>query len=606
MVWHSLGDVNCCMEQRDAFLGRENDLAEMDNGMTMVNQSHSGIELDRIELPDIPELRMDPVTVSEGKSASLVGQDDEVRLSNILDDLDKQMKSGNFLHTFTAQIEEINRMIRMKYASTKDIASVILKDPALSAKVLSIVNSSYYGHFSEKGIASISEAMVILGTEEVQQAASTLLLFEFMQDISKSEQLKEKSLASLMRGMMAKEVAEKRCYPEKDEFQLVAMLYDIGEQIILFCDPDAYHRIRHFSESRKIGVEKASRKLLGASFGQIGQGIVTKWGFPPQVVGAIRPFKAFKKSSGQLSSQDKKRLVASFSNAMCNIDWRKGERHRLHCIEKIVRLYGLHLDLGMAKAEELLAGAMDRIENHANVLKIKLKESRFDRDGDGRVLPAPNKKRGAVDSTQKLDGEATQEVPSEPVTHGPIVPTIRAEDSPAKGENAMVWVARRLNEIEKSLASSYKLSDVLRAIMTTMYNGFFFSRIAICIIDRSSSTLAVRFTLCDDVDYFSSRFRLKVAEDAWDIFNKSLNTGMDRLIENINDKQVAKEVPEWYLESGLACSFAIFPLVIRKKKVGMIYVDWKTENNALFTNEVKQCMQQLKVMTRIAIQKSRG
>ncbi len=586
---------------------QRNYLTEVANIEIKIGREKSGIELDRIELPDIPELSPEAISnVPDGSSILLRGGHGQGGLATILATLDKQTKSGHFLHTFTSQIEEINRMIRMKYASTKDIASVILKDPALSTKVLTIVNSSYYGHFSQKGISSISEAMVILGTEEIQQVASTLLLFEFMQDISKSELLKEKSLASLMRGMVAKDVAEEARYPNKDEFQLIAMLYDIGEQIILFCDLNAYQHIGRFSKEQRVGLEKASKQLLGASFGQIGQGIVTQWGFPPQVVQAIRPFKAFKKSPNQLTANERKGLVASFSHAMCTIDWRKGEIHRVKQMEKIIRRYDRFLGLGFSKAEALLDKALDRIENHAKILKIKLKESRFDRAG-GHMAPSCNEiGEGTPQPTLCFNGAIGEPVRPDNSQDIQTASSLRKDEGPGDGEDPMVWVRRRMLEIEAILARPYKLSMVLHTIMTTVYKGFFFSRIAICIVNKRDQTMAIRYALCHDADHFSSRFKFTISDDQQDIFNKALNTGMDIIVEDLRAHELLSQIPEWYQGEPLADSFAIYPLVIRQKKVGMIYVDWDRELSGEFTNEVKQAMYQLKTMTLFAIKKSVG
>lgn len=539
---------------------------------------NQAIEIDLIELPDIPELKEDALSETQV-------DDGVIRLSNILDDLDKKMKSGKFLHTFTGQIEEINHMIKMKYASTKDIASIILKDVALSSRILSIVNSPYYGQFSQKGIASISDAMVILGTEEIQQAASALLLFEFMRDIAKSEMLKEKSLASLMRGMMAKEIATAAKYKAKDEFQIAAMLYDIGEQIILFCDPDAYQRIQRVSAAKGLESDIVSRKLLGASFGQIAQGIVSRWGFPSAVVDAIRPFKEFNMDSKLLTSDKLKRIVASFTNEMCNIDWNIADSQRHKNLETIVRRYGNFLDLGVSRADDLLNTTMDKIENHARILKINLKNSRFDR-------------QSAINH-QIEGGQGMNSEPS--MIHGTsghraVVPL---------GDDDVDRIRQQIIKIEQLLDRQFKLSEVLHSIIATIYKGFFFTKISICIMNRKDGVMAARFVLGDDCERFTRQFKFSVAEDKDDVFNKALNTGVDVIVEDIHNRKIASRIPEWYVQGNFARAFSIYPLVIKQKKVGLLYVDWDESRTSLFSNEVKQFMRQLKMITIEAIKKSK-
>lgn len=556
-------------------------------------QAGSGIELDLIVLPDMPELNEEDNSGKSGITAHKESEKTEaqydsgqINLSNILDDLDKKMKSGRFLHTFTAQIEEINRIINMKYASTKDIASVILKDVALSSKVLSVVNSCYYGQFSQKGISSIPEAMVILGTEEVQQAAATLLLFEFMRDISKSEMLKEKSLASLMRGMMAKEIASGAKYKSPDEFQIAAMLYDIGEQIILFCEPDAYQRIRRISEQKKIDMELVSRKMIGASFSQIGKGIVSGWGFPQGVVECIQPFKDFSIDPKALTGQGLKRLVASFTNELSNIDWRIGAKIRQKKLESIVQRYGHFLDVGISGADGLLNSAIKKVENHARVLKINLRNSRFDRNSESSSsdlqVTSPEKLWAASQITSDVQTDGTRQV----------------------SEHSIAWIEAHIKKIENALSSRFKLSEILQLLITTIYKGFFFSRISICIMNRAKGIMAVRLVLGYESERFGKEFQFEVS-DSSDLFNKALSTGLDIVVEDVEGKSLNSKIPDWYIRGNFADSFAIYPIVVEQKKVGLIYVDWDKKQNHLFSDQVKQLMQRLKNLTVIAIKKSR-
>lgn len=542
-------------------------------------KSGSGIELDLIDLPDLPELDDDDAAADKNLYKQL-------EFSNILEDLDKKMKSGKFLHTFTAQVEEINRVIRMKYSSTRDIASVILKDVALSSKVLSIVNSCYYGQFSQKGISSIPEAMVILGTEEVQQAAATLLLFEFMRDISKSEVLKEKSLESLMRGIMAKEIARDANYKSTDEFQLVAMLYDIGEQIILFCEPDAYNRIRKISEQSIMDMDSVSKQIIGASFSSIGSGIASGWGFPQSVVECIKPFKEFNMHPESLTAQSLKRLVASFTKELANLDWRMSESIRKKKLEDIIRRYGHFLDIGMADADGLLSSSLEKVQNHAKVLKITLKNSKFDKN--------------AVPSSSDLHVASAENL----WKSSQIVPEGMADGIRQISENNIIWIENHIKKIEDALTSNFRLSEILHRIITTIYKGFFFSKIAICIMNRATGIMGVRCVLGDEADRFGREFQFKIS-DSDDAFNKSLSTGLDIVIEDINAKFLNSRIPDWYINGNFAKAFAVYPIVVEQKKVGLIYVDWEKNKSHLFSAQVKHLMQRIKNLTVTAIKKSK-
>ena len=537
--------------------------------MDKEKQPHSGIELDHLDLPDLPELEEEDEPFERDSDAAL--------LEGILESLDREMKAGKFLHTFTAQIIEINEIVRMEYASSRDIAQVILKDVSVASKVLSLVNSAYYSRFGKEGIASIAEAMVILGTEIVQQTASTLLLFEFMQDMGKGGMLKEKSLMSLMRNIMGREIAETAGYPEKDAFQLVSMLYDIGEQVVIFCKPEVYQRIEHFAVREDLDGETVSKKMLGVSFSEIGRGIALGWGFPKSIVEGLYPFEDFDRKEKHLSLRDLKRLVASFTHEMCSMDEPMDRAGRRKKIEEIVGRYGRFLAMTTEDAEGLLDHALAKMTSHARTLKIRLKDTRFDMDrsrtgAEAVALGIPER------SGEGLGHLGVQEA----------------------------WVKGRIAAIEKALEAEFRLSDILLQVITTIYKGFFFSRIAICILDKANGIMTPRFVLGDDMADFGKNFRFQVQTSGGDVFNKALNTGLDMLVEDMENREWNSRIPDWFTEGAFAPCFALYPLLVEKKKVGLIYVDWSREFTPLFSNEVKIFMQQLKGLTLMAIRKSRG
>ncbi|TYT73585.1 HDOD domain-containing protein [Desulfobotulus mexicanus] len=578
------------------------DLPELNDFDESEEQADGRIALDALDLPDLPELstldeygdgtgsgsessifvsgnsseRYDPYSLKkrpeEGSTQDL---SDEGTLDGILESLDKQMRSGSFLHTFMAQITEINEIVKKEYASSHDIAQVILKDVSVASKVLSLVNSAYYGRFGKDGISSISEAMVVLGTDIVQEIASSLLLFEFMQDIAKSDLLKERSLTSLMRGIMGRQMAEKAGYGEKFAFHLVCMLYDIGEQVLIFCKPDVFRRIEIFAMRHQMEKDLVTKKMLGVSCSEIGRGIALGWGFPRAIVEGLYSFKD-SEDKRKLTTRDLKRIVASFTYEMCNIDSFTNLRERRLKIEEIVNRYRGFIAMDAAYAESLLDNAMEQVERHARVLKIRLKNTRFDPE------------RGSLSALL-----------------GKSVPVDMAEDEMPPVEIQASWISDRILAIEKLLAEEFRLGDVLLQIITTIYKGFFFSRIAICILDKANGLMTPRFVLGDDMAEFSRMFTFPLRKDGLDIFNKALRTGFDMVVEDTDQRDMNSRVPDWYLQAGFATSFALYPLILQKKVVGLIYVDWNRESAQLYSAEVKEWMHRIKNLTLKAIDKSR-
>ena len=183
---------------------------------------HGGIELDAICLP---ALGGEP-----GEADTVATQSDASDHSLFVNSIFKKMMSHNSFLSFSRQVSDVNKILTMKYSSAKDIADVILKDMALTAKVLKLVNSSFYRHFSTKGISTISEAMIILGTDEVRSAAASLKIYEMMSGLANAQILRDKALKGLQRSIMARQIGLEGGYENADGLQISAMIYDRSEE----------------------------------------------------------------------------------------------------------------------------------------------------------------------------------------------------------------------------------------------------------------------------------------------------------------------------------------------------------------------------------------
>ncbi|MFA5905364.1 MAG: HDOD domain-containing protein, partial [Desulfobacula sp.] len=202
---------------------------------TSVTTLHAGIELDVIDFSVLN--RHSPFSVDSDTDENKIDHKAFIKMiySNI-------MKNDHFL-SFSNQIRDVNQILKMKYSSASDIANVILKDMALTTKLLKLVNSSFYGHFSNKKIATISEAMIILGTEEIKLAAASLKIYELLKDVANVKILKDKALKSLQRSIMARRIATDENIKDEEAIQITAMLYEFGEYLVALFSPNVYINI---------------------------------------------------------------------------------------------------------------------------------------------------------------------------------------------------------------------------------------------------------------------------------------------------------------------------------------------------------------------------
>lgn len=206
---------------------------------------------------------------------------------------------------------KVTAMINDPHSSPRTLQTVIQADPALSARILKMSNSAFYGG---RKCATLVEAIMVLGYQTLKAlvlASSTEALFSRGSRASlKDTLLWEHSLGC---ALGARLLADKVRFPGKDQAFICGLLHDIGKTIMSQRMPQAYDQIiqRVYEEGIDgLGLEKDA---FGFDHTEIGAAVAGKWNFSPDLQEAIRchhePWKATE--SPMLAA------VVAFSNALC-------------------------------------------------------------------------------------------------------------------------------------------------------------------------------------------------------------------------------------------------------------------------------------------------
>jgi HD-like signal output (HDOD) protein/signal transduction histidine kinase len=131
-------------------------------------------------------------------------------------------------HILLRLIELCNRPEK----SLKDIAPLINQDPALSERVLRLVNSAFYS--LKQKISTIGEALQLLGLEAVKNIAISSSVYQVFQGPPGRHGLNLKRFwwHCLRCAVIARLLAAKTAYPSPDEAFLAGLLHDIGKILL--------------------------------------------------------------------------------------------------------------------------------------------------------------------------------------------------------------------------------------------------------------------------------------------------------------------------------------------------------------------------------------
>lgn len=173
----------------------------------------------------------------------------------------------------------ISELVHDPTSSFSDIAKVVNLDPALSARLLKIVNSSFYSFPSN--IETVTHAISIIGTEQLHDLAlATTIISTFKNIPDKILNMNLFWRHSLGVAIISRNLAIHCRETNPERFYLAGMLHDIGRLIILENLPDESKEI--FERHKEIGglLWQIEREVLGFDHADVGAALARAWKLP--------------------------------------------------------------------------------------------------------------------------------------------------------------------------------------------------------------------------------------------------------------------------------------------------------------------------------------
>ena len=202
--------------------------------------------------------------------------------------VDKAIAGIGEIATLPEVTIKIIEIVEDHKSTARDLHEVIKNDPALSVKVLKVVNSAFYGLPGQ--VASVDRAIILLGLSAVKNiaiAASIARLF-------KGRRISEKfSAADLWRHSVAVAVAARslaKCSPHPvmpDELFVAGLIHDIGTLVERQTSPDQFAEVIKRCTESDIDFLACEREVIGADHQAFGVGLTTKWKFPRHLRAAV-------------------------------------------------------------------------------------------------------------------------------------------------------------------------------------------------------------------------------------------------------------------------------------------------------------------------------
>ncbi|HET7865026.1 MAG TPA: HDOD domain-containing protein [Burkholderiaceae bacterium] len=503
--------------------------------------------------------------------------------SGTLDFLLRRMRHKSDFPALSQSVARIQRVANSDKESLASLTGEILKDVALTNKLLRMVNSAHFSHAGGGSISTVSRAVALVGFAGIRNMALSLVLLDHMQDKSHAAQLKEEFL----RGMMAGQVASGLAHRARDveEAFLGALFGKLGRLLTEFYFPEEAAQIRQLSRpsaplrpgALALGEDVAARQVLGLSLEELGLGVAKSWGIPEALQRCMLPAEG-EVPARPVDAAQRLPWLARVANEVADAMLRYEPDEAARRVHEIADRYARALELSVRDIERAIGEARERLGQMVQAVGIDLAPGSPAR----RLVATPTAAQGpAPDSLAGHELRAT--VVTQVATQ--VQPRAAAEDktvvlaAPATPEipreQAVEMLAAGIQDVTTTLVSDgFRLNEVLRMILETMFRALGFRRVVFCLRDPKTDTLTGRFGLGEGAREAAAAFKVPLKASTPDLFTAVCIKGVDTQIADVASANLAGRMPPWYPQTVNAPSFLLLPLVMKNATFALIYADY--------------------------------
>ncbi|GAB3247671.1 HDOD domain-containing protein [Chitinimonas naiadis] len=467
----------------------------------------------------------------------------------------RRMENTEDFPALSRAIGAISRITDGDTEKLQALATVILRDFSLTNKVLRLANSASFGQFGG-AISTISRAVMVLGFGTVKSLAMTLVLIEHLTNHEYAGELKDEVARAFFASLLARKLAEKSGYRDLEEARVAGMFHLLGRLLTLFYFHADTVKITAMVADGE-DEDAAVKRVLGVSYEALGMGVARAWNLPGKLVSSMAAEDA--KPRPPRHDGDWLRLFANAGKLMMRAGMASSEQDR----------YKGFLQVRDRFSEPLRFSERD--------FRIVMDDAVRETLREAAIFGLAAQEEGALARLRQLAGLPVMggaaapagEVSAPDATPGkPVVQVEAPQDRPAVVEA----LANCVQDVTETLVGDFRLNDLLRMILETLYRSLGVDRVLIATRSVQRNAIIGRFGFGEDIDLFLQRFALPLDESA-DVFRVTLSQNVDVLIDDVDSAAIRERVPDWFRACGGGKTFLLMPVVIDRKIVGLFYAD---------------------------------
>ncbi len=173
-------------------------------------------------------------------------------------------------------------------SSMTRVAGIISADPALTTRLLHVVNSALYGYGGK--IDTIPRAVTILGLQQVHDLVLAMSLGSVFAGIRPAHMdMNRFWRSSVMCGIGARDIGRRSDLPSSERLLVVGLLADIGHLVMYQVVPALADEARTIADATEEPLHEVERRIVGCDHAEVGAALMDQWRLPScfaEIIGA--------------------------------------------------------------------------------------------------------------------------------------------------------------------------------------------------------------------------------------------------------------------------------------------------------------------------------
>jgi putative nucleotidyltransferase with HDIG domain len=202
-------------------------------------------------------------------------------------DLKRLIAQVEDLPTLPRTVLRITELVNDPRTSARDLSRIITDDQVLTARLLKLVNSSFYG-FPQR-ISTVTGAVVLIGFDAIRSLLLTTSVFDLFPTRTPRDRRYQESLwdHSLGCAIGAKIIGDTLRHEKLEELFVAGLLHDIGKIVEMTVFPELFSRIINRAAEGGLLMSAAEAEVLSFTHADIGRLLAERWNLPAKLVSII-------------------------------------------------------------------------------------------------------------------------------------------------------------------------------------------------------------------------------------------------------------------------------------------------------------------------------